>query len=159
ARLDFSGLDRAARSIAAALQSRVAPGERALLLHPPGLDYLAAFFGCLYAGVVAVPAYPPRMNRSLARLQSIVEDSGATAVLTTQEIAGRMERIFAEAPRLRSLLWMTAGARGAPAEPGGYCVPPEAWRAPDIGTDSLAFLQYTSGSTASPRGVMVTHGN
>src|SRR3954469_19243460 len=69
--LTYGELDRRARSVAAALQSRPPRGERALLLSPPGPHYIGAFFGCLYAGVVAVPAYPPRRNRSLDRLQAI----------------------------------------------------------------------------------------
>ena len=75
-RLTCAELDRRARMIAAGL-SQLAPGERVLLLYPPGLDYIAAFFGCLYAGVVAVPVYPPRHDRSLARLQAITLDARA----------------------------------------------------------------------------------
>ena len=69
--LTYAGLDARARAIAAALQERCRPGDRALLLCPPGLEFAAAFFGCLYAGVVAVPAYPPRSARALPRLRSI----------------------------------------------------------------------------------------
>src|SRR5215470_18881061 len=69
-------LDAWARALATALQERCAPGDRALLLCPPGLDFVAAFFGCLYAGVVAVPAYPPRSARSLPRLRTLLKDSG-----------------------------------------------------------------------------------
>src|SRR6185503_9694298 len=68
-------LDRSARRIGAYLQSIGASGERVLLLYPPGLDYIAAFFGCLYAGAIAVPAYPPRANRNLSRLQAITADA------------------------------------------------------------------------------------
>src|SRR5437016_1283379 len=78
--LTYSELDRQARALAAALQSRGLAGERALLLYPPGLDYIAAFFGCLYAGVVAVPAYPPRRRRSGDRLQAIIANARAAAV-------------------------------------------------------------------------------
>src|ERR1044072_4147172 len=72
--LTYAQLDRQARKISAVLQSYTMNGDRALLLSPPGLDYIAAFFGCLYAGVVAVPAYPPRMNRSLATIHAIAPD-------------------------------------------------------------------------------------
>ena len=65
--LSYEGLDRQARAVAARLQALNLAGERALLLYPAGLDFIVAFFGCLYAGVVAVPAYPPRRNRSKAR--------------------------------------------------------------------------------------------
>jgi acyl-CoA synthetase (AMP-forming)/AMP-acid ligase II len=80
----YGALDRRARAIAATLQLLGLEGQRALLLYPPGLDYVAAFFGCLYAGVVAVPAYPPRRNRSLERVRAVAADSRAAAVLTTR---------------------------------------------------------------------------
>lgn len=92
--LTYQQLDSRARTIAAHLQSLGCKKERVLLLYQPSLDYIAAFFGCLYAGVIAVPAYPPRINRSLERLQSIVEDAGATIALTTtsllESIKGRL---------------------------------------------------------------------
>jgi acyl-CoA synthetase (AMP-forming)/AMP-acid ligase II len=83
-RLTYGELDQKARAIGAFLQSSQAAGERALLLYPPGLDYIAAFFGCLYAGVIAVPAYPPRPSRvrSLSRIQTIVNDCGPAFALT-----------------------------------------------------------------------------
>src|SRR3712207_3493058 len=84
--LNYAELDRRARAIAAGLQDRVAPGARALLLYPPGLEYIAAYLGCLYAGIVAVPAYPPGSSRTLPRLLAIVEDAGATAALTTSRL-------------------------------------------------------------------------
>ena len=84
--LSYDELDQKARSIAAYLQSFNAAGERVLLLYPPGLDYIAAFFGCLYAGAIAVPAYPPRRNRSLERLRAIVADAQASFALTTETI-------------------------------------------------------------------------
>src|SRR5438128_10205543 len=93
AHLTYTDLDRQARAIGAQLQRRGAAGERALLLYPPGLDYIAAFFGCLYAGAVAVPTYPPRRNRSSDRLQAIVANARAAAVLPTPTIeafAGRL---------------------------------------------------------------------
>src|SRR5688572_20145465 len=78
--LTYKEVDLRARTIAARLQSLGLAGERALLIFPPGLDYVAAFFGCTYAGVIAVPAYPPdpsRLNRTVPRLTAIIEDSGA----------------------------------------------------------------------------------
>src|SRR5690349_275419 len=74
--LSYSELDRRVKAVAALLQRMEAAGERALLLYPPGLDYVVAFWGCLYADVIAVPAYPPRLNRNLLRLQAIAEDAG-----------------------------------------------------------------------------------
>src|SRR5581483_3609542 len=76
--MTYAQLDRGARAIAASLQARARPGERALLLYQPGLDYIAAFMGCLYAGMIAVPAYPPSSPRSFPRIQVIAADAQAT---------------------------------------------------------------------------------
>ncbi len=84
--LTYGELDARARSIAAALQRRGVAGDRAILLYPPGLEFIEAFFGCLYAGAIAVPAYPPRMNRSFRRLLSIVSDAQARFALTTTPV-------------------------------------------------------------------------
>ena len=73
--LTYAELDRQARAIGSLLARTIAPGEPVLLLYPPGLEYITAFFGCLYAGVIAVPAYPPRLNRNLLRLEAIVSDT------------------------------------------------------------------------------------
>ncbi|HEU4794556.1 MAG TPA: AMP-binding protein, partial [Pyrinomonadaceae bacterium] len=96
--LTYAELDQRARAIAARLQSLVAQGERVLLLFPPGVDYIAAFFGCLYAGAVAVPAYPPRQNRNLLRLQAVVADAQATIALTTGPVLARIAPLFSENP-------------------------------------------------------------
>ena len=85
ASLTYAGLDQAARAVAARLSGELARGDRALLLYPPGLSFIIGFFGCLYAGVIAVPAYPPRGARSYKRLHGILEDSGARVALTTDQ--------------------------------------------------------------------------
>jgi amino acid adenylation domain-containing protein len=155
-RLTYGELDRRAAAIAAALAGSVRPGERALLLYPPGLDFIAAFFGCLYAGVVAVPAYPPRPNdRSQSRLRAITRDAAPRAALTTEAIlAGAFEPrgLLAVAPELAGLRWIPTDALSSSAETAAALL-----REPD--PESVAFLQYTSGSTATPKGVMVTHAN
>ena len=87
----YGELDRRARSIAASLQTLGAQGERVLLLYPPGLEYIAAFFGCLYAGMIAVPIYPPRSNRNFERIQSVVADADAKFILTTNTVVSRNE--------------------------------------------------------------------
>ena len=93
ANLTYAELDRRARGLAATLaQADIGGGARVLLLYPPGLDYIAAFFGCLYAGAVAVPAYPPRSRRPSARLQSIPESAGAKAVLSTASVLAGLDR-------------------------------------------------------------------
>ncbi|MCX7899777.1 MAG: AMP-binding protein [Methylocystis sp.] len=90
ARLSFGDLDRRARAIASRLISLGLEGERVLLLYPQGLPYIEAFFGCLYAGVVAVPAYPPS-GRHIQRLQSIFRDATPSMVLTTAALRDRFE--------------------------------------------------------------------
>jgi natural product biosynthesis luciferase-like monooxygenase protein/FkbM family methyltransferase len=151
ARFTYGELDRRARAIAAQLQARGVEGQRVLLLYPAGLEYIAAFFGCLYAGAVAVPTYPPRLNRNLLRLQSIVADAGATTALVTQSLLSRVGPLLEESPGLHNLQWLSTDNLAENL--------PDQWREPAVGGDTLAFLQYTSGSTAAPKGVMVTHGN
>ncbi|RKI25934.1 fatty acyl-AMP ligase, partial [Corallococcus sp. AB004] len=150
-----SDLDVRARRIASALRERGAQGERVLLLYPPGLDYIAGFFGCLYAGAVAVPAYPPdpmRLERTLPRLRAIIQDARASVVLTTSGILGLSDFVFEQAPDFRALHWMATDELPEGGE--------RDWVAPEgLGAESLAFLQYTSGSTGTPKGVMLTHGN
>src|SRR5689334_9330664 len=149
--LTHAELDRQARAIAAQLQAAGFSGERVLLLYPPGLGYIAAFFGCLYAGCVAVPAYPPRPNRPAPRLQAIVSDSQAIAALTTGAVFASLESLVAHTPDLAGLHWITTDQIDQQLS--------ERWREFDPGPEQLAFFQYTSGSTAAPKGVMVTHGN
>ncbi|HEY9697897.1 MAG TPA: fatty acyl-AMP ligase [Trichocoleus sp.] len=149
--LTYQDLDRRARSIAAKLQSLNAIGQRALLLYPPGLDYIAAFLGCLYAGVIAVPAYPPRRNQTMSRLQAIATSSQATLALTLTSLLSNIETHFAEAPELQEMNWVTTNDLSD--ELGSL------WQKPQLNQANLAFLQYTSGSTGTPKGVMVSHGN
>ncbi|HXO21539.1 MAG TPA: AMP-binding protein, partial [Thermoanaerobaculia bacterium] len=116
AHLTYAELDRQARAIGAALQALSAKGERVLLLYPPGLDYVAAFFGCLYAGAVAVPAYPPRSNRPSARLAAIQASSGAKVVLTVAAVLAGLDR---QLQREEGVEWLaTDGALLAGAEAG-----------------------------------------
>ncbi len=149
--MTYEELDCQARRLAAHLQALRLTGERVLLLFPPGLEYVVAFFGCLYAAAVAVPAYPPRRNRSLDRLQAIVADAGASAVLSTRGIFSMVERTGDPTAGLQSLRWVFADQIAAGREEG--------WRWPDVTGETVAFLQYTSGSTGDPRGVVLTHAN
>ncbi|HEU4325737.1 MAG TPA: fatty acyl-AMP ligase [Roseiflexaceae bacterium] len=151
ATLTCADLDRAARAIGAWLQGHSAPGERALLLFHPGLEYIAAFFGCLYAGVVAVPAYPPRPNRPMPRIEAIVRDARASTVLTTRALQDEIEQRFEQQPQLRLLRYLATDSLAPEAA--------DAWHPPAIGGEHVAFFQYTSGSTATPKGVMVSHRN
>ncbi len=150
-RLTYANLHQRAMAIAATLQPIAPVGSRALLLFQPGLDFITAFFGCLYAGLVAVPAYPPRRNQNMARLQSILTDAQAKIALTTLEIQTDVETRFAESEELAELQWVAIDL--LPSERATL------WQRPEIDRNSLAFLQYTSGSTGTPKGVMVSHGN
>jgi acyl-CoA synthetase (AMP-forming)/AMP-acid ligase II len=155
AHLSYRELDRQARAIAAALQEGCATGERALLLYPPGLEFISAFFGCLYAGVVAIPAPLPdqiRLKRTLPRLQALVADAQASLVLTDfRNSTGIAESGALSSLKLRATDEFTDGDA---CDQLAAC-----WQPPSVDGDTLAYLQYTSGSTSAPKGVMVSHGN
>lgn len=147
--LTYGELDAQAQRIAGLLQAfGVKKGERVLLLYPPGLEFITAFFGCLYAGAIAVPAYPPRANQSLSRLSAIATDAGSTVALTTTTVSSH----FQQYPTFKTLRLLTTDNMMADDWAN-------LWRQPSIDRDTLAFLQYTSGSTGTPKGVMVSHGN
>ncbi|HTJ67162.1 MAG TPA: aminotransferase class I/II-fold pyridoxal phosphate-dependent enzyme [Actinospica sp.] len=152
----YRDLDRRARTIAARLQAENLRARPVLLLHPPGLDYVACFLGCLYAGAIAVPAYPPdvkRFGQSMPRLAAIALDCRATHALTTAAIA---EFAHERRPRLAQLglgelQWLAVDQIDPTAAEDWHDTPPS--------PGSLAFLQYTSGSTSTPKGVMVGNDN
>ncbi len=149
--ITYAELDRKARALGAWLIDRGMTGKRALLLYPSGLDFIAAFMGCLYGGAIAVPAYPPRKNRSVERIEAIAADAAASVALTTRDVVDRLENLGATAPSLEHLTWQVDSE-----------LPPalaDSWDRPDIDGDTLAFLQYTSGSTGTPKGVMLSHEN
>jgi len=149
ARLTYAQLDREARRVAASLQKIMDPGSRALLCFPPGLDFVIAYLGCLYARVIAVPVFAPRNARNLSRLSAVVADAEATVALTN----AKAMRSF-QTKKIASTLglpWLIVEAIGTQvAAP---------WHTPAIMPSDIAFLQYTSGSTAAPNGVIVAHEN
>jgi acyl-CoA synthetase (AMP-forming)/AMP-acid ligase II len=152
--LTYAALDCQARSIGALLQNSQASGERALLLYPAGLEFIAAFFGCLYAGVIAVPVPPPNLaqpQRTLPRLRAIIRDAQPSVVLTTSAILSNTEDLFTQAPELQKMRWLATDKVADSLA--------QEWRDPAVTSNTLALLQYTSGSTAEPKGVMISHGN
>ena len=151
ASLTYADLDSRARAASVLLRCHAAPGDRVLLLYPPGLEFLVGFFGSLYGGLIPVPAYPPRPQQIDERVSAIAADAQPAVALSTEEIVGRSAGTVA-----------VRGTRGALPCLSIDAVPPEAaddWHPLTVDGASVAHLQYTSGSTAAPKGVMVTHAN
>jgi amino acid adenylation domain-containing protein len=147
----YAQQDSRARAIAATLLQKKVLGERALLLYPPTLDFISAFLGCLYSGAIAVPVYPPRSDRSLPRLASIAVDAQPRFILTTSSSLPTIKAWVSKLPAGERIDVIATDQIASAAASN--------WSRPEINPESLAFLQYTSGSTSAPKGVMVTHGN
>jgi acyl-CoA synthetase (AMP-forming)/AMP-acid ligase II/acyl carrier protein len=151
--LTYGELDQRARSLAAELRELELPGRPVLLALPPGLDFVVALMGCLYAGAIAAPCYPPgraRNARGLDRLRAIAQKADVGAALVAPELLAETPRWIDAAPELKPVRWLSVRP-GAPRA--------DAWVRPAIEPRAAAVLQYTSGSTAQPRGVILTHRN
>ncbi len=147
--LTYRQLHKRVRSLAAALSQQANFGDRALLMYSPGLEFVVSFLACLMAGVVAVPAYPPRRNRNADRVGAICSDCTPRLLLTDRASVDAVRHtLSAESQQLSIIL--TEEIPSADNSP---------WQSPAILDASIAFLQYTSGSTRSPKGVMVSHAN
>jgi amino acid adenylation domain-containing protein len=152
--VSYQELDVAARKVAAALIDAGATGRPVLLLYPPGREYVAGFLGCLYAGALAVPAYPPdptRLERTLPRLRALTADCGARIALSITGLAEAARSLREQAPELAALRWLATDA--LPDSLAG------SWTQPRLDERTPALLQYTSGSTGTPKGVLLSHAN
>jgi len=150
-RITYSELGTQARRIATQLAELLAPGSRVLLVFEPGLQFITAFFGCLYAGIIAVPTYPPMPNQiesGLESLRLIARDCAAKAVLTSNGMREFLDTVE-DGGGGRGISLIVINEDGDPA----------AWRTPRLSASSVAMLQYTSGSTMRPRGVILRHSN
>jgi len=152
--LNYEVLDRRARTIGAWLQGLGGERERVLLVYPSGLDFIAALCGCLYAGAIAVPVYPPhalQTVRTVPRLLSIIRDADPSIALVAPEFAGIFDALSETTGPGRRIRCVSL------PEDRGHLA--ENWVPLEVRPSDLALLQYTSGSTADPKGVMITHGN
>jgi len=152
-RLTFAELDAAARAIAGGILADARPGDRALLVYEAGLDFVCALLGCMYAGVIAVPLPAPeasRVHTSMVRLDAVMKDCGARLLLGNPRTLDLMRGSTENLEGFSTARWLDTQEIARGAAPNRLTFPP---------IESLAYLQYTSGSTTSPKGVMISHAN
>lgn len=147
----YAELDQKATMIAKGLLNVVNPGDRVVLLCPPGLDYVSLFYGCLYAGVTAVPLYPPRLKQRTDRISKVIASCNANLIITTDELLEPLTQYFAASGDLQGGTLNAIGQLTANLDNSAQL--------PPVDAQSLAFIQYTSGSTGTPKGVMVSQSN
>lgn len=149
--LSYGELDLQARAIAAQLQTLVPSGSRVLLCYASSLEFISAFFGCLYAGAIAVPVSPPKRSQMQSRLQAIINDAQPAVVLTTAALLDNLQQAWLSLPELPSVQWIASDLISLEMA--------TQWQSADLDPDRIAFLQYTSGSTGTPKGVIVSDRN
>ena len=149
--ITYSNLAKKARAIGAVMQEKGSAGDRVLLLFPTGIEFITAFYACFFAGMIAVPMYPPKRNKPNERFRAIVNDARPSFILTTRQINEELEKfqLLAGLPEIGEIII---------SEEVDIEIQ-KAWKDPGVGPDDLALIQYTSGSTGKPNGVMVSHGN
>ncbi len=150
-KITYNDIFLAAKTIAAELRNNINEGERVLLLYNTGPEFINALFGCLIANVIAVPAFPPRNNRNVSRIHAIAKDVCARICLTSDSIYDRSKQLFDIVPELQKLILLSTNSISGIRE--------QSKNAASITPETLAILQYTSGSTETPKGVMVNHEN
>ncbi|MGY3425700.1 acyl-CoA synthetase (AMP-forming)/AMP-acid ligase II [Bradyrhizobium sp. F1.13.4] len=146
--LTFRQLHHSASALASRLTAAARPGDRAILVFPPGIEFMVAFFGCLMAGIIAVPMMMPRRNSARDASATILANCTPTLALTNSAIAlrGDLRARFTQ----ENIRWIEVDLAAADGE---------TIELPEPARDDIAFLQYTSGSTSAPKGVMVSHAN
>ncbi|MFM9497918.1 fatty acyl-AMP ligase [Streptomyces galilaeus] len=153
--ISYARLAARSRAVAAWLQEGGLAGSRAMLLYPPGLEFICGYLGCLSAGVIAVPGVPPQgrsqNHRAVTRMKRLIADADAKVILGGREVIAALGTMAEQLPELDGITCLATEDIADEAA--------ASWREPDLTSDSVAFLQYTSGSTSAPRGVVVTHGN
>ncbi len=149
--LSYADLDRRARQVAASLQAQCVVGDRAVLLYPPGLDHVVGLLGCFYAGVVAVPVYAPRNDHHLDRIHLILASSQAKVLMSTAEMWADIQQSSAVHPLMKHARWVLTDQPGPLSH--------DDWRTPRLSPQDMAVIQFTSGSTGSPKGVVLNHGH
>lgn len=145
--LTYRAFESKAKALAASLQQEGLKGERVLLLFPQGIEYLVALFGCFYAGAIAVPAYPPRNNRNLKRLLAIMGNCDSRYIMSDRDGIAHIQRLKQDFSDYELLAFEDRVEAG------------KEWQAWQVPLDDIAYLQYTSGSTGAPKGVIITHRN
>lgn len=149
--ITYAQLDLAARKLACYIQKLLAPESRVLLAYPNGIDFITSFFACLYAGMIAVPVYPPFARSQWSRFAAIAGDCQASMICTVHKHKAAILEGCGLTPHMNNILCIASDAFIG----GDH----ERWQYPNLNKDSLAFLQYTSGTTGDPKGVMVSHDN
>lgn len=140
------------KQLAARLQKFDVSGERIVLMYPPGIDYTVAYFAVIFAGAIAVPVYEPRQSTHFNRIERILADCSPKLLLTKDKVVKATSDEILEKLSQFGATWITTDS-------ADFCSGDETWQQVSLAKDSVVFLQYTSGSTGNPKGVMVTNGN